>query len=70
MDLEPKLVYRALVKISHYTVHGFYDEVHIKGAENVPKDGPLVIASTHHNEIIDIATLSTSIPSSIASIRS
>ncbi|KAI0794988.1 hypothetical protein C8Q75DRAFT_803827 [Abortiporus biennis] len=59
---ELKLVYRALRKISDWTVHGFYSNVYIEGEENVPKEGPLIIASSHHNEIIDIATLSITIP--------
>ncbi|KZP34086.1 acyltransferase [Athelia psychrophila] len=62
MDCSPKLVYRALVQISHYTVQGFYEEVHVEGKENVPAHTPLVVASTHHNEIIDIASLAITIP--------
>ncbi|KAF8192936.1 glycerol-3-phosphate O-acyltransferase, partial [Pholiota molesta] len=60
--MELKLVYRALRKISDWTVAGYYSETYIEGQENIPKDGPLIIASTHHNEIIDIATLAATIP--------
>ncbi|KAK0443087.1 glycerol-3-phosphate O-acyltransferase [Desarmillaria tabescens] len=57
-----KLVYRILRKLSDWTVDGFYSEVYVEGAENVPKDGPLIIAATHHNEIIDVAALAVTIP--------
>ncbi|KAK0216874.1 hypothetical protein IW262DRAFT_1507360, partial [Armillaria fumosa] len=57
-----KLVYRILRQLSHWTVDGFYSEVYVEGDENVPKDGPLIIAATHHNEIIDVAALAVTIP--------
>ncbi|ESK94754.1 glycerol-3-phosphate o-acyltransferase [Moniliophthora roreri MCA 2997] len=60
--VELKLVYRTLRKISDWTIAGYYDGVQAHGRENVPKDGPLIIVSTHHNEIIDIATLAATIP--------
>ncbi|KAG1726619.1 uncharacterized protein EDB91DRAFT_57778 [Suillus paluster] len=41
---------------------GFYSEVCVTGGENMPRDGPVIIAATHHNEIIDIAALSATIP--------
>ncbi|KAH7926579.1 hypothetical protein BV22DRAFT_1032714 [Leucogyrophana mollusca] len=56
------LAYRFLRKISDWTIDGFYSEVLVTGGENVPPDGPLIIAATHHNEIIDIAALSVTIP--------
>ncbi|KAF9044221.1 hypothetical protein BJ165DRAFT_1347805 [Panaeolus papilionaceus] len=59
---ELKLIYRFLRKVSDWTVAGYYSDVYIEGEENVPKDGPLIIASTHHNEMIDIATLAATIP--------
>ncbi|KAG7440745.1 uncharacterized protein BT62DRAFT_1012338 [Guyanagaster necrorhizus] len=57
-----KLVYRILRKLSDWIVDGFYSEVYVEGAENVSKDGPLIIAATHHNEIIDVAALAVTIP--------
>ncbi|KIJ16214.1 hypothetical protein PAXINDRAFT_113982 [Paxillus involutus ATCC 200175] len=56
------LAYRFLRKISDWTMSGFYSEVYVSGKENVPQDGPIIIAATHHNEIIDIAALSVTIP--------
>ncbi|KIM81276.1 hypothetical protein PILCRDRAFT_8943 [Piloderma croceum F 1598] len=34
----------------------------LAGTPNVPKDAPLILPSTHHNEIIDIAVLAITIP--------
>ena len=41
--MELKLVYRALRKISDWTVTGFYAETDVQGVENVSKDGPLIM---------------------------
>ncbi|KAF9527174.1 hypothetical protein CPB83DRAFT_856494 [Crepidotus variabilis] len=60
--MEAKLVYRTLRKISDWTVNGYYSEVYVEGQQNISKSGPLVVAPTHHNEILDIATLSITIP--------
>ncbi len=38
-----KLVYRILRQLSDWTIDGFYSEVYVEGAENVPKDGPLIM---------------------------
>ncbi|TDL20309.1 acyltransferase [Rickenella mellea] len=57
-----KIVYRVLRKISDWALWAFYSEVCIEGEENVPEDGPLILSPTHHNEIIDIATLSATVP--------
>ncbi|KAJ8501720.1 hypothetical protein ONZ45_g12051 [Pleurotus djamor] len=60
--METQLVYRLLRKISDWTLAGFYSEVYISGTENVPKDGPLILTPSHHNEIIDIAAVAATIP--------
>jgi hypothetical protein len=41
--MELKVVYRILRKISDWTLNGFYDEVHVEGYENVPKEGPIIL---------------------------
>lgn len=46
MKLE--LVYRALRKISYWTVHGFYSEVHIEDDGNLPRKGPLIMSVSFH----------------------
>ncbi|TFL03794.1 hypothetical protein BDV98DRAFT_525392 [Pterulicium gracile] len=60
--MELKIVYRILRQVSDWTLTGFYSDVHVEGSENVPKHGPIILASTHHNEMIDIATLAATIP--------
>ncbi|KAH9920018.1 glycerol-3-phosphate-1-acyltransferase [Epithele typhae] len=59
--MELKLVYRSLRQISDWALR-FYSDVYVEGEENVPEHGPLIITSCHHNEILDVATLSISIP--------
>ncbi|EIN05733.1 hypothetical protein PUNSTDRAFT_106716 [Punctularia strigosozonata HHB-11173 SS5] len=41
--MELKLVYRALRKISDWALDGFYSEVYVDGAENVPERAPLIM---------------------------
>ncbi|TFK50350.1 hypothetical protein OE88DRAFT_1808699 [Heliocybe sulcata] len=60
--MELKLVYRVLRKISDWALSEFYSEVYVEGQENVPQAGPLIVVASHHNEIIDIATLAATIP--------
>ncbi|KAF5360274.1 hypothetical protein D9758_009131 [Tetrapyrgos nigripes] len=60
--VELKLVYRFLRRVSDWTTDGYYADVQVIGSENIPKDHPIIIASTHHNEMIDIATLAATIP--------
>ncbi|KZT70639.1 hypothetical protein DAEQUDRAFT_179796 [Daedalea quercina L-15889] len=59
--MELKLVYRILRALSDRALD-FYSEVHVEGTYNVPADGPLIVVSCHHNEILDIATLAVTIP--------
>ncbi|KAH9923533.1 uncharacterized protein B0H18DRAFT_1120386 [Fomitopsis serialis] len=59
--MELKLVYRILRALSDSALD-FYSEVHVEGAHNVPADGPLIVVSCHHNEILDIATLAVTVP--------
>ncbi|KAJ3731650.1 hypothetical protein DFJ43DRAFT_376288 [Lentinula guzmanii] len=74
--MELQLVYRILRKISDWSVTGYYSEILVEGSENVlniqhgsvdakRKDrinGPVILCSTHHNEMIDIATLAMTMP--------
>ncbi|KAI0821472.1 hypothetical protein BC629DRAFT_1587737 [Irpex lacteus] len=56
-----KLVYRALRRISLWSME-YYSDVHVEGQEHVLEAGPLIITPCHHNEIIDIATLTVTMP--------
>ncbi|KAJ6619729.1 hypothetical protein B0H10DRAFT_1143530 [Mycena sp. CBHHK59/15] len=61
--MEIWLVYRILRKISDWTLVAFYSEVYVNpGRQNVPKDAPVIITSSHHNEVIDVATLAATMP--------
>jgi len=57
-----KIVYRILRKISDWALWGLYSEVSVEGQRNVPLRGPLLLTPCHHNEIMDIATLSVTVP--------
>ncbi|KAL5483637.1 hypothetical protein ACEPAI_8869 [Sanghuangporus weigelae] len=59
---ELKLVYRILRLISDWTISAFFSEVCVEGVENVQREGALILTPCHHNEIIDIATLSVTVP--------
>ena len=37
------IVYRVLRKLSAWVIEGWYSEVHVEGAENVSKTGPLIL---------------------------
>ncbi|KAJ3917164.1 hypothetical protein F5877DRAFT_18041, partial [Lentinula edodes] len=73
--MELQLVYRILRKISDWAVTGYYSEILIDGPENVLNiqhgvdeksakrtNGPVILCSSHHNEMIDIATLAMTMP--------
>ncbi|KAJ3510928.1 hypothetical protein NLJ89_g4397 [Agrocybe chaxingu] len=60
--MELRLVFRALRKISDWVVGGYYSQTLVEGKDHVPATGPLIIASTHHNDSIDVATLAVTIP--------
>ncbi|KAL5532462.1 hypothetical protein ACEPAF_6032 [Sanghuangporus sanghuang] len=59
---ELKLIYRILRLISDWALSGFFSEVCVEGVENVESEGALILMPCHHNEIIDIATLSATVP--------
>lgn len=60
--MELKLAYRILRKISDWAIAGYYSDLTVQGSENVPKNGPVIIVSSHHNEIFDIAIVAATIP--------
>ena len=40
---EPVIVYKALRQISEWTLSTFYSEVTVRGQENIPQNGPLIM---------------------------
>lgn len=43
-------------------MHGFFSDIQVIDAENVPQDGPLIVCCTHWNMIVDPAVLSGFFP--------
>ncbi|KAI0339278.1 hypothetical protein BDW22DRAFT_1361799 [Trametopsis cervina] len=56
-----KVVFRVLRRISLWSLD-YYSDVYVAGHTHIPKTGPLVVTPCHHNEIIDIATISVTMP--------
>ncbi|KAL4078255.1 hypothetical protein V8B97DRAFT_1865729 [Scleroderma yunnanense] len=59
---EPKMLHRVIRKLAGWAVWSFFTEVRVIGAENVPKDGPIIVTATHHNMILDPSILSSYFP--------
>jgi 1-acyl-sn-glycerol-3-phosphate acyltransferase len=55
------MLYRALRAAGDVALHWYYADVVVQGAERIPADGPLVIASNHPNALVDALLVSTAI---------
>jgi 1-acyl-sn-glycerol-3-phosphate acyltransferase len=55
------VLYRILKFIFSHSLRVFYRHIQVKGLENIPKDGPLIIVSNHPNTIMDPLTIACSI---------
>ncbi|KAI8379761.1 uncharacterized protein BYT42DRAFT_569929 [Radiomyces spectabilis] len=51
-----------VVQISRSALWSFFSEIKTENIHNVPSEGPLIVAATHHNMIIDPAVLSVTFP--------
>ncbi|KZS98328.1 glycerol-3-phosphate-acyltransferase [Sistotremastrum niveocremeum HHB9708] len=56
------VLHRVIRRMAKLALAGFYSEIRVIGEENVPRDGPLIIVSTHHNMMIDPSVLSSTFP--------
>ncbi|KAI0088066.1 hypothetical protein BDY19DRAFT_207376 [Irpex rosettiformis] len=56
------LAHRIIRKTVEQMPRAFYSETRVVGSENVSKDGPCIVAATHHNMILDPAILSWTMP--------
>ncbi|KDQ55712.1 hypothetical protein JAAARDRAFT_195538 [Jaapia argillacea MUCL 33604] len=56
------VLHRILRRIAGAAVVSFYNQIHVIGGENVPEDGPIIVAATHHNMMLDPAVLSSAFP--------
>jgi 1-acyl-sn-glycerol-3-phosphate acyltransferase len=54
--------HQLILGIARKTVNSFFSQIEVLNAENVPKDGPVIVACNHHNMIVDPAMLSSSFP--------
>lgn len=59
---DTKTLHRVIRRLAGWSVWSFFTEVRVVGAENVPKDGPIIVTATHHNMILDPAILSSYFP--------
>ncbi|KAF7312287.1 Glycoside hydrolase family 5 protein [Mycena indigotica] len=62
--MELHVVYRILRKISEWaSVDGYYfSEVYVNGEQSVPKNTPIILTPSHHNELLDVGLLAATIP--------
>ncbi|KAK7043165.1 hypothetical protein VNI00_008519 [Paramarasmius palmivorus] len=56
------LLHRIIRFISGKAASSFFTEVRVIGGEHVPAHGPLIVAATHHNMMLDPAILSLGFP--------
>ena len=57
-----KLLHRVIRFVFRVAAKSFFSEVRVIASENVPRDGPIIVAATHHNMIIDPVILSIAFP--------
>ncbi|CAG8518482.1 5396_t:CDS:10 [Ambispora gerdemannii] len=51
-----------ILTLARWSLHGFFRDIKLVGQENVPKEGPLIVCSTHSNMIVDAAVLAVTFP--------
>ncbi|KAG8985674.1 hypothetical protein FRB93_005743 [Tulasnella sp. JGI-2019a] len=51
-----------ILNTAKWALSSFFHEIHIVNDQNVPKDGPVLVVCTHHNMVVDPATLSATFP--------
>ncbi|MBN4072191.1 1-acyl-sn-glycerol-3-phosphate acyltransferase [Flavobacteriales bacterium AH-315-E23] len=62
------VVYHIVKYLTRAAVWSFYRNVHIRGLENLPKSGPLIICGNHSNAFLDALILGCHIPRKIKSL--
>ncbi|CAI2187930.1 12368_t:CDS:2, partial [Funneliformis geosporum] len=56
------ITYDISCTLSRWCIHGFYRDIITIGYDNVPKEGPIIVCSTHFNMIVDPAVLANTFP--------
>ncbi|KAI7865526.1 hypothetical protein BDF14DRAFT_1883474 [Spinellus fusiger] len=51
-----------IVQVSRAALWSFFSEIRVEDVHNVPREGPLIVAATHHNMVVDPAVLSVGFP--------
>ncbi|KAG8872500.1 hypothetical protein FRB97_007569 [Tulasnella sp. 331] len=51
-----------ILHTARWALASFFQEIRIVNEQNVPKDGPVLVVCTHHNMVVDPATLSATFP--------
>jgi 1-acyl-sn-glycerol-3-phosphate acyltransferase len=60
------MIYGLLRWIAGIALHWFYNDIRIVGAEKIPMDGPLLIATNHQNALVDSLIVGWLVPRRIA----
>lgn len=47
------MIYRLLRWFTGIALHWFYSSIQITGGERIPADGPVLLAASHHNALVD-----------------
>ena len=47
------MVYAFVRGLLRWGLRAFFREIEVRGAENLPRDGPCVVAANHHNSMLD-----------------
>jgi len=47
------MIYRLLRWFTGIALHWFYSSIEVRGRERIPSEGPVLIAASHHNALVD-----------------
>lgn len=47
------ILYFLIKNLTELMIYSFFREIHVIGKENLPKDGPVILCSTHNSQFVD-----------------
>src|SRR5215213_9654474 len=47
------MIYRLLQWLTGIALHWFYSSIQVIGRERIPAKGPVIVAASHHNALVD-----------------
>lgn len=56
------MIYRLLRWFTGIALHWFYSSIQVVGRERIPNSGPMIIAASHHNALVDALIASWIVP--------